>query len=55
MIGKVSEKKRSFCGRQKKCLWVRFFFAEAKLWPDKKKITLRIDLDVVDFFKKGKF
>ena len=28
------------------------FFAEAKLWPGKKKqITLRLDPDVVEFFK----
>ena len=32
------------------------FFAEATLWPGKKKqITLRLDPDVVDFFKtKGR-
>jgi uncharacterized protein (DUF4415 family) len=32
------------------------FFAEATLWPGKKKqITIRIDPDVVDFFKtKGR-
>ena len=32
------------------------FFAEAKLWPGKKKqITIRLDPDVVDFFKtKGR-
>ena len=30
------------------------FFAEAKLWPGKKKqITLRLDPDVVEFFKAG--
>jgi uncharacterized protein (DUF4415 family) len=30
------------------------FFAEAKLRPDKKKqITLRLDPDVVEFFKAG--
>ena len=30
------------------------FFAEAKLWPGKKKqITLRLDPDVLDFFKAG--
>ena len=30
------------------------FFAEAKLWPGKKKqITLRLDPDVVEFFKTG--
>ena len=32
------------------------FFAEATLWPGKKKqITIRLDYDVVDFFKtKGR-
>jgi len=32
------------------------FFAEATLWPGKKKqITIRLDSDVVDFFKtKGR-
>ena len=32
------------------------FFTEAKLWPGKKKqITIRLDPDVVDFFKtKGR-
>jgi len=30
------------------------FFAEAKLWPGKKRqITLRLDPDVLDFFKAG--
>lgn len=30
------------------------FFTEAKLWPGKKKqITLRLDPDVLDFFKAG--
>ena len=30
------------------------FFSEAKLWPGKKKqITLRLDPDVVEFFKEG--
>ncbi len=30
------------------------FFTEAKLWPGKKKqITLRLDPDVVEFFKAG--
>jgi uncharacterized protein (DUF4415 family) len=30
------------------------FFVEAKLWPGKKKqITLRLDPDVVEFFKAG--
>jgi uncharacterized protein (DUF4415 family) len=30
------------------------FFAEAKLWPGRKKqITLRLDPDVVEFFKAG--
>jgi len=30
------------------------FFADAKLWPGKKKqITLRLDPDVVEFFKEG--
>jgi uncharacterized protein (DUF4415 family) len=30
------------------------FFTEAKLWPGRKKqITLRLDPDVVDFFKAG--
>lgn len=30
------------------------FFAEASLWPGKKKqITIRLDPDVVDFFKRG--
>jgi uncharacterized protein (DUF4415 family) len=30
------------------------FFAEATLWPGKKKqITIRLDPDVVDFFKKS--
>ena len=30
------------------------FFADAKLWPGKKKqITLRLDPDVVEFFKTG--
>ena len=30
------------------------FFAEAKLWPgNKKQITLRLDPDVVEFFKAG--
>jgi uncharacterized protein (DUF4415 family) len=30
------------------------FFIEAKLWPGKKKqITLRLDPDVVQFFKAG--
>jgi uncharacterized protein (DUF4415 family) len=30
------------------------FFADAKLWPGKKKqITLRLDPDVIEFFKEG--
>ncbi|MHB8908545.1 MAG: BrnA antitoxin family protein [Syntrophales bacterium] len=30
------------------------FFTDAKLWPGKKKqITLRLDPDVVEFFKAG--